>query len=123
MHCMKCGQESEGSQVFCRNCLAEMEKYPVKPGTPVYIPSRSHAIRKAPRHIPTAEPEEQLHRLRGRLRWLTACLIMSLMALAAAAALILYLYRQPDDPFTTGQDYSVSDTDTVTTSTNGRRIR
>ena len=35
MSCMKCGKEVSEDQVFCPECLAEMERYPVKPGTPV----------------------------------------------------------------------------------------
>lgn len=110
MHCMKCGKDTGGSQVFCGDCLAEMEKYPVKPGTTVYIPSRSRAVHKNQRHPAPIEPEEQLRRMQGKVRWLSAGLLVTLLALAASAVLIVYLYRQPDNPFTTGQDYSVSDT-------------
>ena len=41
MSCMKCGKEVSEDQVFCPECLAEMERYPVKPGTPVLLPHRS----------------------------------------------------------------------------------
>ena len=107
MHCMKCGQDTGGSEVFCRDCLAEMEKYPVKPGAPVYIPSRANIPRKAPRH-PVIDPEEQIRRLQRRIRRLTAGLIAALIALALAGGAILYLYEQPDNPFSIGQDYNVS---------------
>lgn len=38
MSCLRCGRDTEENQVFCRLCLKEMEKYPVKPGTAVQIP-------------------------------------------------------------------------------------
>ena len=40
MSCMKCGKEVSEGQVFCEECLTEMERYPVKPGTPVLLPHR-----------------------------------------------------------------------------------
>ena len=40
MYCMKCGREIEDGQAFCGDCLAVMEKYPVKPGTAVILPKR-----------------------------------------------------------------------------------
>lgn len=33
MNCLKCGREIEEGQVFCNDCLVQMAKYPVKPGT------------------------------------------------------------------------------------------
>ena len=34
MNCMKCGRETQNEQVFCQDCLQEMEKYIVgKPQT------------------------------------------------------------------------------------------
>ena len=37
---MKCGREIPVGQVFCDECLEDMEKYPVKPGTAVQLPAR-----------------------------------------------------------------------------------
>lgn len=108
MHCMKCGQDTGGSQVFCPGCLSEMEKYPIKPGTPVYIPSRPRTVHKSQRHPAPVEPETQVRQLTRKIRWLTAALIIALTALAASAGLIYYLHEQPDNPFSTGQDYNVS---------------
>ena len=71
MYCMKCGRETEEETVFCRDCLLEMEKYPVDPGTVVLLPRRKESvlIKKVPkRHIPTAE--EQVTFLRKCMRFL-----------------------------------------------------
>ena len=38
--CLKCRREIAEGQVFCDDCLAQMKKYPVKPGTPVNLPKR-----------------------------------------------------------------------------------
>lgn len=43
MNCLKCGREIEEGQVFCNDCLVQMAKYPVKPGTAVQLPSRGSA--------------------------------------------------------------------------------
>ena len=57
MNCMKCGRETRGEDVFCQDCLTEMKKYPVDPGTVVLLPRRKDpSAKKADkRHPPTPE--------------------------------------------------------------------
>ena len=40
LNCTKCGVELKNSGVFCEDCLADMEKYPVNPNVTVRIPYR-----------------------------------------------------------------------------------
>ena len=40
MNCLKCGRETSSEQCFCQDCLLDMEKYPVKPGTVIQLPKR-----------------------------------------------------------------------------------
>ena len=40
MNCMKCGREISDDNVFCTDCLLEMEKYPVDSGVVVLLPRR-----------------------------------------------------------------------------------
>ena len=79
MQCMKCGQEIAEGSVFCDACLEVMEKYPVKPGTPVNITPRKPTERSQRKHTLSTEDllAKQL-RLNRRLK---------LLALALAAAL------------------------------------
>lgn len=88
MNCMKCGRELEEGQVFCTDCLAEMQKYPVKPGTAILLPhTRSVSpVKKAYakwRQPPT--PEEMVIRLKKRIRGLVLLLLITLALLAAFA--------------------------------------
>ncbi len=78
MNCLKCGRETLAEQVFCPDCQAEMEKYPVKPGTVVLLPRRKEnaAPKKALRRIPL---EDQVQTLRSWARWLAIGLILSLI--------------------------------------------
>lgn len=55
MNCLKCGREIEEGQVFCNDCLVQMAKYPVKPGTAVQLPS-AEALPFQRRFIPAAAP-------------------------------------------------------------------
>ena len=122
MHCIKCGQEIEPNQVFCPSCLADMEQYPVNPGTPVYIPTVSWSVRKQQRFPTTPAPEEQIRQLQKKLNLVTGCLIAALIALAVSCGVLLYIFQQPDR-LPTGQDYNVTDTTSGTNTTNGRRVR
>ena len=86
MNCMKCGREVDEGQVFCLDCLKEMAKYPVRPGTVVLLPKREevHHVKKVQtKRRPNAAPEEQIRSLKIRLRIVTAMLIISLALMAA----------------------------------------
>lgn len=87
MNCMKCGRETVGTDVFCAECLEEMEKYPVRPGTVVQLPRRreepvvkkSHSRRKA-----SPPPEEQVKRLKKLVRRMNIALVVLFLLLLAA---------------------------------------
>jgi len=84
VNCMKCGRDIEPEQVFCAQCLADMEKYPVRPGTAVQLPRRQETplYRKVyPKRRPPT-PEEQIRRLRKNIRRLWGCLIACFVIIA-----------------------------------------
>ena len=102
---MKCGREiPEGA--FCEECLAVMEKYPVKPNTVVQIPNRDLAIQsRKPRRRKELTEKEKLIRYEHRVQVLTW--INGILAVLLAGALVLCLleYRKTLGP-PTGQNYS-----------------
>lgn len=94
MHCMKCGQKIEDSKVFCPNCLEDMEKYPVRPGTVVRLPQHSSTPveKKRARRRPTFwKSADQITMLRTRVRWLTVALIVTFICFLGAAFLVMWL--------------------------------
>lgn len=113
MNCMKCGREISADSVFCDDCLAVMEKYPVKKDTPVQFPKRDveEAAKKAARRR-TATPEEMIARMRVVIRRQSLLLVL----LAAALAVFAWLYftnpqinnKPTDNPI--GQNYTVDTT-------------
>ena len=109
MNCMKCGREIALGQVFCKDCLADMEKAPVDPTTPVILPT--HAPVAAPRRAPLRKPmkpEEQVTLLRKTLA--VVCLILAAVSIAFAITTWVLLQRiaQPPDPAQPGQNYSTA---------------
>lgn len=108
MACLKCGAETAEGASFCANCMEDMEKYPVKPNTPVLLPpTRSHANqRKLYRWSPQPLKEkEQLARLYRWNQILILLLVLALLALAAVStAYIRRVVNMPQRP--TGQNYS-----------------
>ena len=114
MNCMKCGREVGEDDVFCPQCLADMEKYPVKPGTVVTIPSRrSQPPVKRPQKRPPT-PEEQIRSLQRRVRRLWAALILSGLLTAAAIGLAVYGLQDEEIQFLPGQNYTSSQSTTPT---------
>ena len=104
MNCMKCGRETRGEDVFCQDCLTEMEKYPVDPGTVVLLPRRKDpSVKKAAkRHTPS--PEETIDTLRRQ----KATLVFLLLVCIAAIAMMFEptMHYVQDEHYEIGQNYS-----------------
>mgnify|MGYP003304589589 CR=1 FL=1 len=107
MNCMKCGREISEDSVFCADCLAVMEKYPVKPSITVQIPVRpvSPPIKKKQRKQKYIKPEDQIRHLRSQIRWVSLALVAALLAFAVTAALLIRLLDQRDNEYGIGQNY------------------
>lgn len=106
MGCMKCGRETISEQVFCPGCLAEMEKYPVRPGTVVQLPNRktTAAVVKKTTKKRTVPPDEQIRILKKRCRVLFALLIaVTLLAVILAVPAVEHFM---ENRFEIGQNYS-----------------
>ena len=105
MSCMRCGRDVISNQVFCEDCKATMERYPVSPNTPVILPKHSQKTthKKASRKK-TVSLENQIFALKHRVRLLTVLVI----AFALLAALLVYPAVQylMEDHFLPGQNYT-----------------
>ena len=105
MNCMKCGRETRDENVFCQDCLLDMEKYPVRPGTVVLLPRRreSSVVKKIQkRHVPTAD--EQIAFLR---RWVLILSVVLCICIAAIALMINpTMHYILDEHVEIGQNYS-----------------
>ena len=111
MNCLKCGRETSGEQVFCEDCLLDMEKYPVKPGTVVILPKRRENT--APKKVTKRRifpVEDQVKILKRHMVLLTALLVVCLVLIAVMVyPSVQYLM---EDHFRPGQNYtSVTNTD------------
>ena len=105
MNCMKCGRETQDENAFCPECLAEMEKYPVRPGTVVLLPRRREstiAKKTGKRHVPSQE--EQINFFR---KW--AIIASVLVAICVAAIALMFgptMHYVMDEHYEIGQNYS-----------------
>ena len=108
MNCMKCGREIALVQVFCKECLADMATYPIKPDTPVNLPPQtvSNPPRRSRPSRKPRKPEEQVTILRRILLGLILALL--LVSLAFAVTTIALTQRICDHSATAppGQNYS-----------------
>ena len=109
MNCMKCGREIPADQVFCEDCLKEMERYPVRPNTVVQIPKRP-AVTVKKNHQRHISPEEQITALRKRCRRLRAGLVAAWLLIAALAATVGITVYELDLQRWLGQNYSTVET-------------
>ncbi len=108
MQCMKCSREIPAGQVFCEECLAEMEKYPIKPGTVVLLPpqARQQAPKKQPHHRHTPTMEERLKRMGKIVRVLSWTLTLAVALLIGVSALAISMLQEDQEEVLPGQNYS-----------------
>ena len=87
MNCMKCGRELEEGQVFCAECLEQMEADPIRISTPVHIPRQP--TKGIVTHHPVIHSEEEVKRLERaneRLRVWVILLAMATVLLSMAVS-------------------------------------
>ena len=112
MNCMKCGRELNEDGVFCAECLAEMENYPVKPDVVVQLPRRKQnpTVKKpAPRRKTYHTPEEQVKNLRKLALRLSLALVISVALLVATGYFAVVHLLESDTVVLPGQNYSSVD--------------
>ncbi len=112
MQCLKCGRETQDSHVFCDECLAQMEKHPVKPGTPVSIYKRqpkpvSNPVKKQ-KHA-----EELLPKLRKENRHLMVSVIVLSIFLVLAVGGLAFKVYQDYCSLPLGQNYNTVTATTI----------
>lgn len=90
MGCIKCGKAVTGNAEFCEECLVDMERNPVKPGTPVILPKRNELPTVKHTRKKALKPEAQVASLKRAVRIL--CVLSALLLIIAAAAIVLILY-------------------------------
>ncbi len=107
MHCVKCGREVVEDNVFCNTCLAEMEKNPVTPGTVVLLPTpEKKPARKTSFKKHILSPEEQLSRLKKRIKRLRILVAVLLLAAGILAYVTSQVISELDLQRLLGQNYS-----------------
>lgn len=99
MNCMKCGKETQGSQVFCDSCLLVMDNYPVKSDTPIQLPSRTQQApaKKAAHRKHTLPPEEQISILKKATRRLVSTCLILVLLLGLCVSALVYNLTKPQE--------------------------
>lgn len=110
--CVKCGRSAAADQAFCPDCLADAEKYPVKPGMVVLLPQRDQTA-KAPsrRRYPAVSPEEQLQKLKQHIITLWVALVLAASAAGILGWIVMDDYlEEKAGSLLPGQNYSAETT-------------
>lgn len=89
MKCLKCGTTIPSGQVFCEGCQDDMERHPVKPGTPIVLPYRPERSASKSSHKKARKAEEQLANLRSFVFWLLLLIVALIAALAITVTMLL----------------------------------
>ena len=110
MECIKCGKQTEDTQIFCSHCLEVMEAYPVKPDVHIQLPTRPAAQgqKKQSRKRRNLSTDEQITYLKGRVRQQWALMAVLLLALLLAIGTLFYKVSRPVNP-DIGKNYTYVD--------------
>ena len=100
MYCLKCGRDTKGEQVFCNDCLAVMDAYPVKPETAVHLPTRKPQTpsKKSSQRKKAPSLEEQLQNLKTSNRKLIQVILCLVLLLVLCSGMLTYFLLKPQAP-------------------------
>jgi hypothetical protein len=109
---MKCGREIALGQVFCKECLADMEQYPIAPGTPVPMFNTNPVV--APKR-PTSgrkqkKPEEQIAGLKKWILTLSLILLAVIIIFSLITSVLVHRLEEAEENVSQDQNYSSLDT-------------
>ena len=107
MRCMRCGEEIQAGAAFCPRCLEEMEKFPVKPGTPVILPPPPKPVQKTATR--SKRPEEEIRALRRWVKLLLAAVAVLLAALTVVTFLLVKSRMKGMETVPIGKNYSTTE--------------
>lgn len=106
MNCMRCGRETPDDQVFCPECLAEMEKCPVKPDATVRIPRRPDPVSRRNVRRKGSPEEEQIRHLKKQVRILAWLLILAAAVIIALSIPAVRSLLEDSIALLPGQNYT-----------------
>lgn len=109
MRCLKCNRETEDNQVFCNECLEQMKKDPIKPGTPITLPTRPPSKPRVKPH-PQIRPEEQIDQLEFKVTHLHRWIVLLVTALMIVSGIFIYFLWSNDAELDIGQNYTPMET-------------
>ena len=112
MYCLKCGKEIPEKQAFCDRCLSVMERYPVKPDTPVLLPERKflQTTKKAANRKRELTTKERLSQAKKAIQWLSIFLAVTFFALCLSVTLLVDTLKAKGTSDIIGQNYNTVDT-------------
>ena len=93
MSCMRCGKVSAEDHVFCTECLEDMKRHPVKPGTPIQLPVRENngPVKRASFRVAESKWHDKIFRLKYTMFWLVVLIILLAGLLALALCMLLQI--------------------------------
>ena len=111
MQCMKCGRDISADQAFCSECLTEMDRHPVRPGTVILLPNQEPVSPKKParRKKPAPSADELVPILKKKVWTLRLISLVLALLLTAISIVAVQAVTELDWQRLLGQNYSTID--------------
>ena len=112
MNCMKCGREIALGQVFCKDCLEDMDRHPIAPGTPVpmFEINTAPVVKRPVAARKQKKPEEQVLSLKRWVVGLSLMLVAAILGFSLITGILLHRLSEAETGGSTDQNYSSLDT-------------
>ena len=113
MNCLKCGRKIENSGVFCDECLAIMEKYPVKQNVALQLPRRKEEAsgKKSSKKKHQLPLEDQVRHQKRMIRHLVLLVCVLFTAICLLMGWLIFEVLEPNaTEDNTGKNYSTVET-------------
>lgn len=108
MECLKCGRAAESRNVFCKACLEDMAKTPVKAGTALFLPTRPAVSEKPTSGTRERTPSETISSLRSLIRVLTVTVAVLSVLLCATAGFLIHTLEKQEETNKIGWNYATN---------------
>lgn len=107
--CLKCGKTTDVSSVFCAECIAVMDQYPIKPGTKAHVlPRPKQPEYKVPESYREAANRAQLQQAKRSIRWLMALAVLLLALLLLSTWMLIRSLDESQEVPPIGRNYTTT---------------
>ena len=109
MYCLKCGNAIRSPEVFCPECLADMDTCPVRADAVIQIPNRPAPVVEKASRKKKQNYADYIRVLRRLIRWLCVAVAALTLLVCLLGFLLFQQLQSPADAPSIGKNYTTTE--------------